>query len=172
MTAGVTFYNFGATTEQVGTLPEALEQGDLVSRFFVLLPIAALSILAMACAPTQGKTPTTKAIPAAPTVTTAIVIPPSTTAPPTTTKAAAKSATSTPKTSKPNTGSVAHSKAACLKDENQCHEPGTNIKCQTGGCVNAARGLTPSSSESAQQNWLRKHPGWCAVGTQGAVAPC
>jgi hypothetical protein len=26
--------------------------------------------------------------------------------------------------------------------------------------------------ESARQKWLREHPGWCPVGTQGAVAPC
>ncbi|WP_328457199.1 hypothetical protein [Amycolatopsis sp. NBC_00438] len=73
---------------------------------------------------------------------------------------------------KPKSTPKAHSKAACLKDENQCYEPGTNVKCQTGGCVDAARGLTQRDVESARQKWLRENPGWCPVGTQGAVAPC
>jgi len=81
-------------------------------------------------------------------------------------------ATAAATTSKPKATPKVHSRTACLKDENQCYEPGTNIKCQTGGCVNAARGLTQSSVESARQKWLREHPGWCPVGTQGAVAPC
>jgi hypothetical protein len=81
-------------------------------------------------------------------------------------------ATAATTTSKPKTTPKKHSRAACLKDENQCYEPGTNIKCQTGGCVNAARGLTQSSVGSGRQKWLREHPGWCPVGTQGAVAPC
>lgn len=81
-------------------------------------------------------------------------------------------ATAAATTSKPKTTPKVHSRAACLKDENQCYEPGTNIKCQTGGCVDAARGLTQSSVESARQEWLREHPGWCPAGTQGAVAPC
>jgi hypothetical protein len=132
------------------------------------MPFVAVVILAMACAPSEGNAPAPAVVPAAPTVTVPIVVPSSTPAPPTTTKSVAKSATST----KSKTASTAHSKAACLQDENQCYEPGTNIKCQTGGCVNAARGLTASSIESGRQEWLRLHPGWCAVGSQGAVAPC
>lgn len=63
-------------------------------------------------------------------------------------------------------------RAACRKDENQCYEPGTNKKCQTGGCVNAARGVTQRDGEAERDKWLRDHPGWCPAGTQGAVAPC
>ncbi|WIV58190.1 hypothetical protein [Amycolatopsis nalaikhensis] len=44
--------------------------------------------------------------------------------------------------------------------------------CQTGGCLNAARGLTQEDVERERDAWLATHPGWCAVGTTGAVAPC
>ncbi|WP_181772766.1 hypothetical protein [Amycolatopsis pittospori] len=63
-------------------------------------------------------------------------------------------------------------KAACRKDENQCYEPGTNTKCSTGGCVDAARGMTQRDVETERDRWLREHPGWCAAGETGAVAPC
>ena len=63
-------------------------------------------------------------------------------------------------------------KAACRKDENQCYEPGTNTKCSTGGCVDAARGMTQRDVETERDKWLREHPGWCAAGETGAVAPC
>ncbi|MEV7549335.1 hypothetical protein AB0N89_06900 [Amycolatopsis sp. NPDC089917] len=62
--------------------------------------------------------------------------------------------------------------AACREDENQCYEPGTNTRCQTGGCVNAARGLTQRDVLKERDNWLRAHPGWCPAGETGAVAPC
>jgi hypothetical protein len=138
----------------------------------ISLLISSVFLLAMltACASAAGNQPPTMVSTAKPVST--VAQPPTTSAPgpaqttPTTTASAATT------TSKPKTNSTVHSKAACLKDENQCYEPGTNIKCQTGGCVNAARGLTQSSVESARQKWLREHPGWCPVGTQGAVAPC
>ncbi len=45
-------------------------------------------------------------------------------------------------------------------------------KCQTGGCVNAARGMTQRDVERERDQWLRQHPGWCPAGETGAVAPC
>ncbi|MFI6307190.1 hypothetical protein ACIBCH_35355 [Amycolatopsis thailandensis] len=63
-------------------------------------------------------------------------------------------------------------RTACLKDASQCYEPGTNTKCQTGGCVNAARGLTQRDVLKPRGDWLRAHPGWCPAGETGAVAPC
>jgi hypothetical protein len=143
----------------------------VVLRLTLLAPIAVLLALVLGCDPSQGGTPS----PAGPAVTstTAAPIP---TSPP-----SSSTAPSPPSTTKPTTRNTpsstkaaasSHSREACLRDENQCYEPGTNIKCQTGGCVNAARGLTPSDVKSTQQQWLRQHPGWCAVGTQGAVAPC
>ncbi|MFJ9784654.1 hypothetical protein ACIRSS_34130 [Amycolatopsis sp. NPDC101161] len=44
--------------------------------------------------------------------------------------------------------------------------------CRTGGCLNAARGLSQEDVERERNAWLATHPGWCAVGTTGAVAPC
>ncbi|MFJ1762985.1 hypothetical protein ACIOD2_21920 [Amycolatopsis sp. NPDC088138] len=44
--------------------------------------------------------------------------------------------------------------------------------CATGGCLDAARGLSQSDVKRETDAWLAKHPGWCAVGTTGAVAPC
>jgi Flp pilus assembly protein TadB len=44
--------------------------------------------------------------------------------------------------------------------------------CATGGCLNAARGWSQSTVERKRDAWLRRHPGYCAVGTTGAVAPC
>jgi hypothetical protein len=44
--------------------------------------------------------------------------------------------------------------------------------CQTGGCLNAARGLSQEDIDRERDAWLATHPGWCAAGTTGAVAPC
>ncbi|WP_328646229.1 hypothetical protein OHS58_44215 [Amycolatopsis sp. NBC_00348] len=44
--------------------------------------------------------------------------------------------------------------------------------CATGGCLNAARGMSQADVERERDAWLAKHPGWCAAGTTGAVAPC
>ncbi|GLY44235.1 hypothetical protein Amsp01_102580 [Amycolatopsis sp. NBRC 101858] len=44
--------------------------------------------------------------------------------------------------------------------------------CQTGGCLNAARGMSQEDVDRERDAWLATHPGWCAVGTTGAVAPC
>ncbi|MEU0791440.1 hypothetical protein ABZ342_15335 [Amycolatopsis sp. NPDC005961] len=44
--------------------------------------------------------------------------------------------------------------------------------CATGGCLNAARGLSQEDVDRERDAWLATHPGWCAVGTTGAVAPC
>jgi hypothetical protein len=44
--------------------------------------------------------------------------------------------------------------------------------CATGGCLNAARGMSQEDVERERDAWLANHPGWCAVGTTGAVAPC
>jgi len=63
-------------------------------------------------------------------------------------------------------------RTACLKDASQCYEPGTNTKCQTGGCVNAARGLTQRDVLKQRDDWLRAHPGWGPAGETGAVGPC
>ncbi|MBE1498318.1 hypothetical protein H4696_005418 [Amycolatopsis lexingtonensis] len=44
--------------------------------------------------------------------------------------------------------------------------------CQTGSCLNAARGLTQDQVLRERDAWLATHPGWCAAGKTGAVAPC
>ncbi|NBH05712.1 hypothetical protein [Amycolatopsis sp. SID8362] len=44
--------------------------------------------------------------------------------------------------------------------------------CQTGSCLNAARGLTQDQVLRERDAWLATHPGWCAAGETGAVAPC
>jgi hypothetical protein len=44
--------------------------------------------------------------------------------------------------------------------------------CQTGSCLNAARGLSQQDVERERDAWLATHPGWCAAGETGAVAPC
>ena len=44
--------------------------------------------------------------------------------------------------------------------------------CQTGSCLNAARGLSQEDVERERDAWLATHPGWCAAGETGAVAPC
>ncbi|ANN17948.1 hypothetical protein SD37_21380 [Amycolatopsis orientalis] len=96
-------------------------------------------------------------------LTTTVVVPSITAAPPT---------TKPPTTTKTKRLTADQRRAACRKDENQCYEPGTNIKCQTGGCVDRARGLTQRDVETERDKWLREHPGWCPVGETGAVAPC
>lgn len=68
------------------------------------------------------------------------------------------------------TGAAEYSRAACLRDETQCYVDGK--QCATGSCVNAARGLTPGQVRSQTDEWLARHPGYCAVGETGAVAPC
>jgi hypothetical protein len=44
--------------------------------------------------------------------------------------------------------------------------------CRTGSCLNAARGLSQEDVERERDAWLATHPGWCAAGETGAVAPC
>ncbi|UOX86007.1 hypothetical protein MUY14_30095 [Amycolatopsis sp. FBCC-B4732] len=44
--------------------------------------------------------------------------------------------------------------------------------CRTGSCLNAARGLTQEQVLRERDAWLATHPGWCAAGVTGAVAPC
>lgn len=44
--------------------------------------------------------------------------------------------------------------------------------CQTGSCLNAARGLSQEQVIRERDAWLATHPGWCAAGETGAVAPC
>jgi hypothetical protein len=44
--------------------------------------------------------------------------------------------------------------------------------CQTGSCLNAARGLSQQDVERERNAWLATHPGWCVAGETGAVAPC
>ncbi|KFU77241.1 hypothetical protein SAMN04489729_0594 [Amycolatopsis lurida] len=87
-----------------------------------------------------------------------------------TTTVVTASTTAAPATSKAPADTKAQ--AACREDEDQCAEPGTNIKCRTGGCVNAGRGMTQRDIEKQRDEWLRRHPGWCAAGETGAVAPC
>lgn len=58
----------------------------------------------------------------------------------------------------------------CATDSSACYVDGQH--CETGGCVNAARGLSPGDVASQRDQWLAQHPGYCAVGQQGAVAPC
>ncbi|MEC3975926.1 hypothetical protein [Amycolatopsis sp. H20-H5] len=139
-----------------------------MSRISAMIFSAALLAALTACGPAAETSPTVETVtttvsPSSQTPTTA----PSSALPVATTKIAATSTTSKQKTTTPT-----HSKTACLKDENQCYGPGTNLKCETGSCVDAARGTPESSIRAAQQEWLKEHPGWCPVGTEGAVAPC
>ncbi|MFD8494791.1 hypothetical protein [Amycolatopsis sp. NPDC059657] len=131
----------------------------------VALLVSLVAVVAMTAACTQSN----QSLPATSVVTTTVAIP---APPPTSTRTPAATATAPPKTATLKVDTAASRKAACLKDETQCYEPGTNIKCSTGGCVNAARGLTQADVASATQKWLREHPGWCAAGETGAVAPC
>ncbi|MFK0250821.1 hypothetical protein ACIQUM_39515 [Amycolatopsis azurea] len=143
-----------------------------MARVLLLLPAAALLLGAAACA-----TPEPRALPAITTsvgpttpgpsstevsttvVTTSIIAAPTTTEVPTKTKTSTKT-------------KAEQRRTACLKDASQCYEPGTNTKCQTGGCVNAARGLTQRDVLKQRDDWLRAHPGWCPAGETGAVGPC
>ncbi|WP_370942129.1 hypothetical protein AB5J62_23785 [Amycolatopsis sp. cg5] len=134
-----------------------------MSRTAVLVSLAAVLAMAVGC------TQSTQSLPAASVVTTTVVTPspaPASERPP------ASTATAPPLTATLKVDAAASRKAACLKDGTQCYEPGTNVKCSTGGCVNAARGLRQADVESITQKWLREHPGWCAAGETGAVAPC
>jgi hypothetical protein len=88
------------------------------------------------------------------------------------TRTAIPSTTTRAPSTTPHKKAAKHSRAACLRDENECYEPGTNRRCQTGGCVDAARGITQSEKNAATEKWLKEHPGYCAFGTQGAVGPC
>jgi hypothetical protein len=45
-------------------------------------------------------------------------------------------------------------------------------QCATGGCVNAARGLSQSDVITQRDAYIREHPGYCPAGETGAVAPC
>lgn len=48
-----------------------------------------------------------------------------------------------------------------------------NVKdCETGSCWNAAHGLTQEDVLRQRDEWLAKHPGWCAYGETGAVGLC
>ncbi|MFI7119972.1 hypothetical protein [Amycolatopsis sp. NPDC049868] len=138
-----------------------------MARALVLIAVAAVFI-APACARSEpasrpAVTVTTSVGPAATdppsTVVTTTVVTTSVTAAPTTSKVPAKT-------------KADQRRAACRKNENQCYEPGTDTKCQTGGCVNAGRGMTQRDVEEQRDKWLREHPGWCAAGETGAVAPC
>ncbi|GAA4525468.1 hypothetical protein GCM10023192_06160 [Amycolatopsis samaneae] len=135
------------------------------------MALAVLLTVLTACSPVETTRPAPVTVPSttatsAPQPTPGLTAGSATTAPSSAPPARSVTAPPTP------TSTASQDKDACLKDESQCYEPGTNVKCQTGGCVNAARGLTPSDIEAARRRWLREHPGWCAVGTQGAVAPC
>lgn len=141
-------------------------------RVLVLMPAAALLFGATACATpdpparpavTTSAEPTTT-LPLSTEATTTVIITTSIAAAPATTKATESKVPTGTKTDQ--------RRAACRKDENQCYEPGTNTKCQTGGCVDAARGMTQRDVEKERDKWLRRHPGWCPAGETGAVAPC
>ncbi|UUV31854.1 hypothetical protein NQK81_45210 [Amycolatopsis roodepoortensis] len=122
-----------------------------MARVLLLLSVAVSCFVAVACArPAPPARPPVTATP------TTSVVSTSTTTTPTTSKVPAKT----------------KGRVACRKDENHCSEPGTDTKCQTGGCVNAGRGMTQRDVEKQRDEWLRRHPGWCAAGETGAVAPC
>jgi hypothetical protein len=139
-----------------------------VGRVLVLVAVAAVFFAALACARTEpasrpAGTVTTSVEPAAPD-------PPSTEV---TTTIVTTSVPAAPTTGKlPSKTKADQRKAACRKDEDQCYEPGTDTRCQTGGCVNAGRGMTQRDVEKKRDKWLREHPGWCPAGETGAVAPC
>ncbi|UMP04635.1 hypothetical protein [Amycolatopsis sp. EV170708-02-1] len=132
-------------------------------RVLVVVAVAAVLFAAPACARYEpASRPTT-------TVTTSVerttTVPPSTEV--TTSVAAAPTTSVVP--AKPKAD---QREAACRKDEDQCYEPGAGAKCQTGGCVNAGRGMTQRDVEKQRDRWLREHPGWCPAGETGAVARC
>ncbi|MGW5704497.1 hypothetical protein [Amycolatopsis japonica] len=139
-----------------------------MARVLILFAVAAVFFAAPACARTE---PASR-----PAVTVTTSVAPATTDPPSTdvtTTVVTTSVAVVPTTSKvPVKSKADQRKAACRKDENQCYEPGTDTKCQTGGCVNAGRGMTQRDVEKQRDKWLREHPGWCPAGETGAVAPC
>ncbi len=107
-----------------------------MARVLLLVPAVALFFAAVGCAAPGAPAPppvsVTVTASAQPTLTSV----PSTEA--TTTVMITVETTTTTK-AKDKRSLAEQRKAACRKDENQCYEPGTNTKCQTGGCVNAAR---------------------------------
>jgi hypothetical protein len=133
------------------------------------LTIALMPILVLALTSCSGElrtpTPSSAARTPAPATTVSTVVTSVTTAP-----AAATSTTS--RTPAPKTHTSSRSRAACVKDENQCFDPETGAKCETGSCVNVARGLSSDDVKRQTEEWLRNNPGYCAVGSTGAVAPC
>ncbi|MGW4128880.1 hypothetical protein [Amycolatopsis japonica] len=139
-----------------------------MARVLVLFAVAAVFFGAPACARTEPASH--------PAVTVTTSVEPAATDPPSTdvtTTVVTTSVTATPTTSKvPVKSKADQRRAGCRKDEKQCYEPGTNTKCQTGGCVNAGRGMTQRDVEKQRDKWLREHPGWCPTGETGAVAPC
>lgn len=58
----------------------------------------------------------------------------------------------------------------CMQDDSQCYMNGK--RCATGSCVNAARGLSSGDVRHQTNNWLSRHPGYCAYGQTGAVDKC
>ncbi|MFD5244322.1 hypothetical protein ACFWIW_07250 [Amycolatopsis sp. NPDC058340] len=139
-----------------------------MARVLVLMAVAAAVFATPACTRSEPASRPT------PTVTTSVeratTDPPSTAA---TTTVVTTSVTVVPTTSKvPAKKTADQRRAACRKDENQCYEPGTDTKCQTGGCVNAGRGMTQRDVEKQRDEWLRERPGWCPAGETGAVARC
>lgn len=141
-----------------------------------LLAVTGILVVLVACAPQAPGAPALHVAPAhaATTASTPTTTPSTTPAPPTSTTTPAARTTTHPTTTHAASARtpLTHSRAACLRNENECYEPGTNRQCETGSCVDAARGLTQKDKDDATQRWLKEHPGYCAVGTQGAVAPC
>lgn len=135
-----------------------------MARVLLLLSVAVSCFVAVACArPAPPARPPVTATPTTSVVSTSTSVTP-------TTSVVSTSTTTTPTTSK--VPAKTKGREACRKDENHCSEPGTDTKCQTGGCVNAGRGMTQRDVENQRDEWLRRHPGWCAAGETGAVAPC
>jgi hypothetical protein len=133
------------------------------------LTIALIPLLAFALASCSGEArtpaPSSAARPPIPATTVSTVV----------TSATTVTAVATPvpsRTPAPKTTTSSRSRAACVKDESQCFDPETGVKCETGSCVNAARGLTGNDVKRQTEEWLRNNPGYCAVGSTGAVAPC
>ncbi|MBB5857748.1 hypothetical protein ACFQ05_19255 [Amycolatopsis umgeniensis] len=138
-----------------------------MARVLLLVSAGVLFLGTVACATPDS--------PARPVVTVTTSAAPATTDPPSTkvtTTIVATSTTAAPTTKAPTKTKAGQRGTACRKDASQCYEPGTSTKCQTGGCVDAARGMTQRDIEKARDQWLRRHPGWCAAGETGAVAPC
>ncbi|MFE6612444.1 hypothetical protein [Amycolatopsis sp. NPDC057786] len=125
-----------------------------MARVLLLSSVAVACFVAVACA--RSAPPARPLITVTPSVTTTTEV--------TTTVVITSTTTATP--------TKAKAQAACRKDEDQCYEPDRTTKCQTGGCVNSGRGMTQRDVEKQRDDWLRRHPGWCAAGETGAVAPC